>query len=215
MTSAASKFDAHGRQAFTPERVRKTEFSRAPLARRGYNEDEVELFRTRVADAIAHADAEKGKLRAEIERMRDYFRQHGVMVDSSDEGASNRSADVASINAMSRAQQSADAQIAQAEDYARRIVTQARQQYEEILQQGQEQAAEAAEQARRAQEASRDSQGRGSDADGHEREQLERHIAYLRTFAEVTQVQLKSVLEGLTREVDKLESMPTQVGSRE
>ncbi len=41
-----------------------------------------------------------------------------------------------------------------------------------------------------------------------EAEKLERRIAYLRTFAEVTQVQLRAVLEGLANEVNKLGTLP-------
>lgn len=189
----------------SPDRVRTWEFSRTPLGRRGYNEDDVRLFLARVAEELASADAEKSALRSEIRRLRNYYREHGVDVDGATRpGAPDETGPtLAAINLMSQAQQAADAQVAQAEEYSRRLVQQAREQYEDILRQAAEQAAEAAEQAGAAYLDSR-----GDVTEGPEREALERRIAWLRTFAEVTQVQLRSVLEALTREVDKLGEMP-------
>lgn len=212
MTVSANGHETRDRQdvqAFTPDKVRNAEFSRAPLTRRGYHEDEVRIYLHRVADVVAASDAEKSRLRGEIQRMRDYFREHGVGAEPSSGLASQQqqATHVEAINVMSRAQQSADTQVAQAEEYARRIVSEARGQYEQILQQAQREATEAAERARLSQQAA-------GHSDAGEREQLERHLAYLRTFAEVTQVQLKSVLEGLSREVDKLETMPSSARMR-
>lgn len=206
MTVSANGQETRDRQdvqAYTPDKVRNAEFSRAPLTRRGYHEDEVRIYLHRVAEVVAASDAEKSRLRGEIQRLRDYFREHGVGAESSSVPAQQQQeAHVEAINVMSRAQQSADTQVAQAEEYARRIVSEARGQHEQILQQAQREATEAAEKARLSQQAA-------GHTDAGEREQLERHLAYLRTFAEVTQVQLKSVLEGLSREVDKLETMPS------
>jgi DivIVA domain-containing protein len=186
----------------SPDRVRTWEFPRTPLGRRGYNEDEVRLFLTRLAEDLAAADAEKAALRAEVQRLRNYYRERGVDVDRASGPTQDDSGPtVAAINLMSQAQQAADAQVAQAEEYSRRLVEQARAQYEDILRQAVEQATEAAERAGADYVAS-------SEFEGPEREALERRIAWLRTFAEVTQVQLRSVLEALTREVDKLGDLP-------
>jgi DivIVA domain-containing protein len=176
-------------QSLTPDRVRKKEFSRAKIARRGYSEEEVQAFLYRVAD-----------LRAEIDRLKNWYRSRGT--DVSNSGAAQQPhLSVDAINILSRAQQTADAQIAEAESYARRLVDQARQQYEQILQESQQRAEEAASEAVNAY--------RSSDAvQSSEAEELESRIAYLRTFAEVTQVQLRAVLEGLTHEVNKIGNMP-------
>ncbi|GAA0376763.1 cell wall synthesis protein Wag31 [Microbispora corallina] len=188
------------RQPLTPDRVRKQEFSRTALGRRGYSEDEVRSFLYRIADDIAAGDKEKADLRAYIERMRQWYKEHGL---NPEQAVPQQGLSVDAINILSRAQQTADAQIAEAEDYARRIVGQARQQYEEILQEAQRQAEEAANQAVGAYRS-------GEGAHSAEAEELERRIAYLRTFAEVTQVQLRSVLEGLAQEVGKLGHIPDQ-----
>ncbi|WP_275888274.1 DivIVA domain-containing protein [Nonomuraea lactucae] len=191
---------AHDRQPLTPDRVRSRDFSRTKLGHRGYNEEEVRAFLYRLADDIAAGDMEKADLRAEVDRLRNWYKDHGT--DIAGPGAPQPARlNVDAVNLLSRAQQTADAQIAKAEDYARRLVGQARQQYEQILQEAQLRAEEAASQAVNVYRSS-------GEVQSAEAEELERRIAYLRTFAEVTQVQLRAVLEGLTNEVAKLGSLP-------
>jgi len=210
----------------SPDRVRAWDFSRSGVGRRGYNIDEVRLFLTRMAEELAGADREKAALRAEVRRLRNYYREHNVDVDGTGTAAAGAAGagagagvaasngppaqddgpTLAAISLMSQAQQAADAQVAQAEEYARRLVRQARQQYEDMLREAADQAAAAAERAGVAYQASEEGQAGGDDASHNEA--LERRIAWLRTFAEVTEVQLRSVLEALTREVDKLGDLP-------
>jgi cell division initiation protein len=132
--------------------------------------------------------------------MKQWYKDHGVTMEQAAMEQQSR-LNVDAVNIISRAQQTADAQIAEAEDYARRLVGQAREQYEKILQEAQRQAEEAANQAVGEYRA-------GPGVQTAEAEELERRIAYLRTFADVTQVQLRAVLEGLAQEVDKLGSLP-------
>ncbi|WP_188190560.1 DivIVA domain-containing protein [Nonomuraea sp. SYSU D8015] len=190
---------SNDRQRLTPERVRNKEFSRTKFGHRGYSEDEVRAFLYRMADDMAAGDMEKADLRAEVERLRNWYKNHGAEVTTS--GVTQARLNVDAVNLLSRAQQTADAQIAQAEDYARRLVAQARQQYEQILQEAQQQAEEASSRAVTVYRSS-------GAVQSAEAEELERRIAYLRTFAEVTQVQLRAVLEGLANEVNKLGSLP-------
>jgi vacuolar-type H+-ATPase subunit H len=190
----------------SPDRVRTWQFSRTAIGRRGCNEEEVRLFLSRVAEELAAGDAEKAALRAEVRRLRNYYRDRNIDVDARPD-VHEGGPSIAAINLMSQAQQAADAQVAQAEEYCRRLVVQAREHYEDVLREAAEQASLAAETAGAAYRANAD-----HDADaagGLEREALERRIAWLRTFAEVTQVQLRSVLEALTREVDKLGDLPS------
>ncbi|GAA1664545.1 cell wall synthesis protein Wag31 [Nonomuraea maheshkhaliensis] len=188
---------SNDQRRLTPDRVRNKDFSRTKLGHRGYSEDEVRAFLYRVADDIATGDMEKADLRAEVERLKNWYKERGTDVDNS--GAKKLNVDA--VNLLSRAQQTADAQIAEAEDYARRLVGQARHQYEQILHEAQQRAEEAGNQAVDVYRSS----GAQQSADA---EELERRIAYLRTFAEVTQVQLRAVLEGLTNEVNKLGKLP-------
>ncbi|TDE58219.1 DivIVA domain-containing protein [Nonomuraea mesophila] len=190
---------SNDRRRFTPERVRNQTFSRTKLGHRGYSEDEVRSFLYRLADDLAAGDMEKADLRAEVERLKNWYKDRGTDVTAPSNQQARLSVDA--VNLLSRAQQTADAQIAEAEDYARRLVGQARQQYEQVLQEAQQRAEEAANQAVDVYRSS----GAHQSA---EAEELERRIAYLRTFAEVTQVQLRAVLEGLTNEVNKLGNLP-------
>ncbi|GAA1770785.1 DivIVA domain-containing protein [Nonomuraea bangladeshensis] len=189
------------RQPLTPDRIRKQEFSRSPLGRRGYSEDEVRSFLYRVAEDVAAGDKEKADLRAYIDRLKQWYKEHGISAEPA--APQQQALSVDAINILSRAQQTADVQIAEAEDYARRILGEARQQYEMILTEAQRQAEEAADQAVGAY------RSRGGEH-GAEAEELERQIAYLRTFADVTRVQLRAVLAGLAEEVDKLGHIPDQ-----
>lgn len=211
----------------TPESVRRAAFERAGIGRRGYSETDVERFRSRVVQEIGQANAEKAelrrehqRLRAEIQRLRDYYRRNRVDVDKNrgpeppqgpvyeepptgelvPVGPAAPSAD--SVNVMSRAQQAADQHIAQAEDYARRLVSGARRQYEEILLAAQNQADQAAAEARDAYE--RAARSSGGAATSAEVDEIQERVTYLRTFAQVTQVQLRSILDGLRQELDKL-----------
>lgn len=193
-------------QPLTPDRVRNQEFTRTKIGQRGYSADEVRAFLYRVAEDMAAGDQEKAELRADVERMRQWYKEHGINMDPA-AMAQRGGLSVDAVNILSRAQQTADAQIAEAEDYARRIISQARQQYEQILQEAQRRAEEAAEQAAGAYR-------EGSGVQSEDAEELERRIAYLRTFAEVTQVQLRAVLEGLAHEVDKLGSLPERGEAR-
>lgn len=207
MSSPTGHVDpAHVRGSFppmSPERVRSQEFHRTPLGRRGYDIEEVRRFLSRVAEDVAGADAEKARLRAEIHRLKNYFRERNVDIDRGSQGSGDPNGwpHAAAVNLMSRAQQAADAQVAQAEEYCRRLVWQATEQYEDILRHAAEEASQAADQARAAEQAS-------VDVDSGQREALEQRVAWLRTFADVTRVQLRSVLEALTREVDKLDDLP-------
>jgi len=209
----------------TPENVRRAEFGRTGIGRRGYSEADVERFRNRVVQEIGQANAEKAelrreqqRLRAEVQRLRDYYRRNRVDVDKS-RGAADQppgpvyeepptgelvpvgpSAD--SVNVMSRAQQAADQHIAQAEDYARRLVSGARRQYEEILLAAQNQADQAVAEARDVYE--RSARPAGGQATSAEVDDIQERVTYLRTFAQVTQVQLRSILDGLRQELDRL-----------
>jgi len=184
----------------TPEKLRTAEFGRAPFGRRGYNEEEVRRFLGRVAEDIRQTDGEVARLRAEIDRLRNYYREVGANVDAR---SGRPTPSVQAVAVMSRAQQAADAQVAQADEYARQLVLAARRRYEEILYEAQRQAANAADEAAAAYRV------RGQ-ATGGDWEDLERRVTWLRTFAQVTQIQLKSALEALAREVDKLGDLPVE-----
>lgn len=189
----------------TPDAIRRARFERTGLGRRGYVEEDVERFMVRVADVVDGSNREKAELRAEIDRLRNYFRENGIQLGASGSARSSTgpsdAPSVQAVNALSRAQQAADQHIAQAEAYARDLVGTARQQYEAILHEAHDQAqaaAAAAADAYLAADRAHDQVSQQAD--------IEAKVAYLRTFADVTQVQMRSILEALRSELDRLTS---------
>jgi cell division initiation protein len=212
----------------TPEGVRRIEFPRTPLGRRGYNEADVERFRDRVVHEIGKSSAEKAELRQEIQRLRDYYRRNRVDLEGADRPSGRRAQGAAgtvdsdrpsaqAVNVMSAAQQAADQHIARAEDYARRLVANARVQYEDILLSAHEQAERAAAEASRLYEAGLAASNRSTGDPGMppgEMQELESRLAYMRTFTQVTQVQLRSILDALREELDHLTVLPQPGGGQ-
>lgn len=65
----------------TPEEIRSARFGQSPMAWRGYSEEEVSAYLERVATAIEDDAAERIALRAEVDRLRAFYREHGTDVD--------------------------------------------------------------------------------------------------------------------------------------
>lgn len=154
--------------------------------RRGYDESEVRDFLNAVADDVQAADRERAALRAELDRLRNEI--------GPDAQARREEITAHAVSLLSEAQQVADRLVAEAEEYARDLVVTARDQQREILQQ----ARETAGQAERQLAASKTPDAALSSPD----------IEYVRTFAHVAQHQLRSVLDALAEQVDKLGQFP-------
>lgn len=166
----------------SPRLVREASFTRR---RRGLDESEVRGFLAELADVIESGDAERARLRAEIDRLRQS--QSG---SKSDETAINPQA----IALFSQAQQVADNLVAEAVDHARSLMSETRKQQREILEKAKTAVGQAIPDAEAA--AVREHGG------------TLREVEYVRTFAKVAQVQLRSVLEALTEQVDRLGDVP-------
>lgn len=176
----------------SPEAVRAHTFARASLRRRGVDEEEVRAFIGRVAEELASADAEKAGLRAEIERLRDRFREHNRAEDSMDRPSAE------AINVLSAAQQQADNYVAQAQDYCREVTNQARHQADEIMQEAHDRAEHAANEAARAYRAP---SGAGYSA---ELEDMERRVAWIQSYCRTVQVQMQAASDAFSREIGRL-----------
>ena len=163
---------------FSPRAIREAAFS---PRRRGVDETEVRRFLGALSDQIEAGDAERARLRAELDGLRQR------MDESGDPQAINPQA----IALFSQAQQVADNLVAEAVDHARALMSDTRKQQREILEKARSAVGEAVPQI----DAAAARQPGGSTA---------REVEYVRTFAKVAQVQLRSVLEALTEQVDKL-----------
>ena len=65
----------------TAEQIRSARFGQSPMAWRGFSEEEVLSFLTRVAATVEAVEAERAALRTEVDRLRHFYRSHGTDVD--------------------------------------------------------------------------------------------------------------------------------------
>ena len=106
-------------QRLTPDRVRSMQFTRTTIGRRGLAEDEVNAFLQRVADDIAARDAAESSLRAKVNHYKNTLVQwqreqsESRTEDLNGHAADSSTATVEAVNILSRAQQEADAYVAQ------------------------------------------------------------------------------------------------------
>jgi DivIVA domain-containing protein len=186
-----------------PGEVQSADFPRAPLGRRGLDEDHVRAFLKQVEMELTQILNEKAGLADEVARLRRH-----VAADSAGE-LPREEAHIQAVRILAQAQQTADAYVADAERYSRELAGEARQHRQEILadansraelilQEAHEKAAVAADEAARSLPAA---PLRSPD----DRRDLEREIAYLRTYSDVYRRHLRSYLEALLRNVDEWE----------
>ncbi len=194
------------RPRLTPERVRKMQFTRTQIGRRGLAEDEVNLFLERVAEDIAARDAEDASMRAMVlhyqTTLADWRAEHREPQGRTGTGG-GVVPNVEAVNILSRAQQEADSYVAQTQAYCRRLAVDARDHAQQILTEAQAEAEEAANRAVQGYRA------RSGDAYTPEFEELERRLAWARTFLsslESVEAQLRTAREALSYEFDRLGS---------
>ena len=189
----------------SPAAIRGESFSHRM---RGLDEEEVREYLDTIADQVAASDQERETLRSENERLRRELEERPT--SSAEPPADEISPQAVAL--FSQAQQVADQLVEEAVQHARDLMTSARNQQREIL----EEAHRAAEQAaREAAEAS--GQPFASAAVAQATRVADDQpsysvpipeVEYVRTFAKVAQVQLRSVLDALTEQVDKLGEVP-------
>ena len=212
MTDAADEQYARRTvQRLTPDRVRSMQFSRTPIGRRGLAEDEVAAFLQRVADEIATRDAAETSLRAKVTHYKNTLVQwqreqsESRAEDVNGRGADSASATVDAVNILSRAQQEADAYVAQTQEYCRRLAAEAHEHAQSVLDDATDRADAAAEQA------VIELRAREGEDHSPELEDLERRLAWARTFLaslESVETQLRTAREALSYEFDKLTPGP-------
>lgn len=169
---------------------------------RGWDENEVREFLGSLADEIQAADAERAALRAEIDRLRSRLAQ--VEQRGGDQVTDTGEINAHAVALFSQAQQVADRLVEEAVQQARDLMANARSQQREILERAHEAAARAAADVQAAGPLSAATSS-GDAAAPHPQLQ---EIEYVRTFAKVAQVQLRSVLDALTEQVDRLGQVP-------
>lgn len=185
----------------TPERVRSAAFTPARLGRRGLDESEVRAFCEWIADGLGMLLNDNNMLQAEIVRLRDR-----LLDGTGRTGIQPEDAHVQAVQVLSKAQQTADRYVADAQEYSRELAEEARLRRDEILREAKVRASmildDAHNTATKAADAARDTPEPLSAA---ERQDLQAEIAYLRTFSDVCRTHLRAYLESLTRSIDEWE----------
>jgi DivIVA domain-containing protein len=102
------------RPRMTPMRIRNAQLAETRFGKRGYERDAVDELLTRIADDTQDATEEIRRLRAEIERLRSFYRSKGTDVDAE----TTRLFDARQVAMLSRAQAEAERTIAEAQHQA-------------------------------------------------------------------------------------------------
>jgi DivIVA domain-containing protein len=70
-----------GPRRLSAEDIRTVRFSQSPMAWRGFSEEEVATYLARIAEQVEQDAAERAALRAEVDRLRNFYRNNGTDVD--------------------------------------------------------------------------------------------------------------------------------------
>lgn len=194
----------------TPEYLQAVSFPPARLGKRGVDEGHVRVFFEWVESELVGLLTEKAALEHEVQRLRNQGLNQGP-------GDSQ----VQAMYILSRAQQTADKYVANAQEYSRDIAEDARRRREEIVSEAKMRAsvilAEARATVGNASAASGTNGGGTTQADllaapvaadpmtSAQRQELQSELAHLRTSGNACRSNLRAHLESLTRSIDEWE----------
>jgi cell division initiation protein len=147
--------------------------------RKGYDPTEVSEYLAELSEQVEYADADRAELRAEVERLR----------ESTTDSEQRAHITAHAVGLLSQAQQIADNLVAEAEQYAKDLVENARSQQREALKQAHDSVESAVKHIP------------ATDAPVAD-------LEYVRTFTRVAHVQLRSVLDALAEQVERLGKLP-------
>ena len=191
MTSVQSE-SGNEERGLNPADVQNVRFTRASMLRPGYVDTEVDRVMSRVAEELARHIAEKAQLRNEVRALRSQVDGAPVHEPPSEQA----------VRILSSAQQTADAYVAEAEEFSRQMTSEARTVYEEEVRQARENAGAIIQAAQEAAAKLTGPVPAGADIAGRSVEELEEQVAYLKAFGQAVRVQLRSYLEALITDVE-------------
>jgi len=162
----------------------------------GYDRAEIDEFLGELNEAI-------DGVRSAVERDRrelDELRAENARLSATADAKLDEEVTLGAVDLLSQAQTIADKAVADAEQYARDLVLAAREEYRDVL-----------ERAARAEDAHAHAAPGPGGAPAVPQVAMP-EIEYVRTYAQVAQVQLRSVLEALAEQVDRLGTLPQTGG---
>ena len=183
---------APGSRGLTPADLQNVRFTRASMMRPGYVDSEVDRVLSRVAEELGRLYAEKAALRDQVRSLQ--AQVDGIVIP---EAPSDQA-----VRILSSAQQTADAYVAEAEEFSRQVTHDARVEYEEMTREARETAGAIIQAAQEAAAKIGPSHSAGGDDGSRTVEELQEQITYLRTFGQSVRVQLRSYLEALITDVE-------------
>jgi DivIVA domain-containing protein len=179
-------------RGLNPADLRNVRFTRASMLRPGYVDAEVDRVMSRVAEELDRHFAEKAALRDEVRALRAALDGAPVHEAPSDQA----------VRILSSAQQTADAYVAEAEEFSRQMTTEARTVYEEEVRAARENAGAIIQAAQEAAARLAGPAPAGADIPGRAVEELEEQVAYLKAFGSAVRSQLRAYLEALITDVE-------------
>lgn len=188
----------HDERGLTPADLHNVRFTRASMMRPGYVDTEVDRVLARVAEELGRLYAEKAALRDQVRSLQAQI--EGIVVP---EAPTDQA-----VRILASAQQTADAYVAEAEEFSRQITHDARVEYEELTREARETAGAIIQAAHHAAATIGPIAADGVEADSRvvtdsrTVEELQEQITYLRTFGQSVRVQLRSYLEALITDVE-------------
>jgi DivIVA domain-containing protein len=190
--SSAQNGSESGDRGISPADLHSVRFTRGSMLHPGYVDAEVNRVLHRVAEELARHIAEKAQLRDQVRAL-----QAQVEGVSAQEPPSEQAVRILSV-----AQQTADAYVAEAEEFSRQMTSEARATYEEEIRQARENAGAIIQAAQEAAVKVRGGVPVGADTPAHSVEELEEQVAYLKAFGQACRVQLRSYLEALLSDIE-------------
>jgi len=174
----------------TADDLRAVHFTPASMLHPGYTDREVDQFVARAADELARLTEENAQLRQHVQHLQQQLEAASARPSPSD----------AAVGILATAQLTADAYVAEAEDFSRQMTSEARAQYEEQLIEARDRAGAIIQAAAEARAAIAGAGGGGSA--GPDSQELQEQVAYLKAFGQSVRVQLRSYLEALLADVE-------------
>jgi DivIVA domain-containing protein len=183
----------HGYEAGPPtaDELRAVHFTPASMLHPGYTNREVDDFVARAADELARLTEENAQLRRHVQDLQQQVDAAAARPTPSDQA----------VGILATAQLTADAYVADAEDFSRQMTSEARAQYEEQLAEARERAGAIVQAAAEARAAIAAAGGPGTGS-APETQELQEQVAYLKAFGQAVRVQLRSYLEALITDVE-------------
>jgi DivIVA domain-containing protein len=187
----------------TPDAVQAVTFPAARLGRRGLDEEHVRAFCGQVERELVRQLNERTSLSEEVQRLR--RRVLGIPGPEAVPAYRQEDAHIQAVQILSRAQQTADQYVFDAEEYSRQLEQDARRRRDEILEEARSHAAMLAEAHSTASEAAQAAMSAPAPQSGADRRESEAELAYLRTFSDVCRTHLRAYLDALLRNVEEWE----------